>query len=147
MPPGFSVRDYTVGWICALPVELAAAEEMLDVEHEHLPQSKNDPNIYTLERVGDHNVVMACLPAGQIGVGSAATVAAQMKSKFTEIKFGLMVGIGGGVPSSELDIRLGDVVIGQPSELNGGVVQYDLSKTTPSGFERTGFLNTPLPFY
>jgi hypothetical protein len=25
--------DYTVGWVCALPVELAAAQQMLDEEH------------------------------------------------------------------------------------------------------------------
>jgi hypothetical protein len=28
---------YTVGWICALPVERAAAEAMLDEEHSPLP--------------------------------------------------------------------------------------------------------------
>ena len=27
-------RDYTAGWICALPIELAAAQEMLDEEDE-----------------------------------------------------------------------------------------------------------------
>lgn len=30
-------RDsYTVGWICALPLELAAARAMLDYEHEDI---------------------------------------------------------------------------------------------------------------
>jgi hypothetical protein len=28
--------EYTVGWVCALPIELAAAQEMLDEEHEDL---------------------------------------------------------------------------------------------------------------
>ena len=27
--------------------------------------------------------------------------------------------------------------------MHDGVVQYDFGKTTPSGFKRTGFLNTP----
>jgi nucleoside phosphorylase len=54
-----------------------------------------------------------------------------------------MVGIGGGVPTAEADIRLGDVVVSQPGKMHGGVVQYDFGKATPSGFERTGFLNTP----
>jgi nucleoside phosphorylase len=35
------------------------------------------------------------------------------------------------------------VVISTPHKLHGGVVQYDIGKATPSGFERTGFLNTP----
>jgi nucleoside phosphorylase len=54
-----------------------------------------------------------------------------------------MVGIGGGVPSAEADIRLGDVVVSQPYQTFGGVVQYDMGKTTTSGFERTGSLNSP----
>jgi hypothetical protein len=53
-----------------------------------------------------------------------------------------MVGIGGGVPTLEADIRLGDVVVSRPDKVHGGVVQYDFGKATPSGFERTYFLNT-----
>jgi nucleoside phosphorylase len=137
-------EDYTVGWISALPIELAAAAEMLDEEHQDLPQDQSDSNIYTFGRIGEHNVVIACLPAGQMGTNSAATVASQMKSKFTSIRFGLMVGIGGGVPSAESDIRLGDVVISQPHMQHGGVVQYDFGKTGTDGhFTRTGSLNAP----
>jgi hypothetical protein len=54
-----------------------------------------------------------------------------------------MVGIGGGVPSSSSDVRLGDVVISQPFMEHGGVVQYDFGKTGPNGFTRTGFLSMP----
>jgi nucleoside phosphorylase len=139
--------DYTVGWICALPIELAAAQEMLDEEDEEdesLAQDSSDDNLYTLGRVGDHNVVLACLPAGQTRPQSAATVAARMRAKFTSIRFGLMVGIGGGVPNAESDIRLGDVVISQPYQQYGGVVQYDLGKTEADGRNRrTGSLNAP----
>jgi nucleoside phosphorylase len=136
-------EDYTVGWVCALPIELAAAAEMLDEEHQDLPQHANDTNLYTLGRIGEHNVVIACLPAGQMGTNSAAAVAVRMQSKFTSIRFGLMVGVGGGVPGGDTDVRLGDVVISQPYMHHGGVVQYDIGKTTPGGFVRTGFLNAP----
>jgi nucleoside phosphorylase len=54
-----------------------------------------------------------------------------------------MVGIGGGVPSEDADIRLGDVVVSNPHKTHGGVVQYDFGKAAPSGFERTGSLNAP----
>ncbi|KAF2192682.1 purine and uridine phosphorylase [Zopfia rhizophila CBS 207.26] len=64
--------EYTVGWVCALPVELAAAQEMLDEEHEELPQDNLDSNLYTLGRIGNHNVVLTCLPAGHIGISPAA---------------------------------------------------------------------------
>jgi nucleoside phosphorylase len=67
-----------------------------------------------------------------------------MTSKFVSIKFGLIVGIGGGVLSAESDIRLGDVAISQPHMQHGGVVQYDFGKTGEGGkFTRTGFLNAP----
>jgi nucleoside phosphorylase len=135
--------DYTVGWVCALPVELAAAQEMLDEELDTPPYDAHDTNLYTCGRIGEHNVVIACLPEGQTGTSSAATVAVQMKSTFSSTRFGLMVGIGGGVPSGEADVRLGDVVVSKPHKTHGGVVQYDSGKATPSGFERTGSLNTP----
>jgi nucleoside phosphorylase len=136
-------EDYTVGWVCALFVELAAAEELLDKEHETPEHDSHDTNIYTCGRVGEHNVLIACLPEGQIGTNSAAAVAVQMKSTFTTIRFGLMVGIGGGVPSEEADVRLGDVVVSTPHGTHGGVVQYDSGKTTMAGFERVGSLNSP----
>jgi nucleoside phosphorylase len=136
-------EDYTVGWVCALPVELAAAKEMLDQEHETPRTDAHDTNIYTCGQVGQHNVVIACLPKGQTGTNSAAAVAIQMKSTFTSTRFGLMVGIGGGVPSEDADVRLGDVVVSNPHKVHGGVVQYDSGKATPSGFDRTGSLNTP----
>jgi nucleoside phosphorylase len=103
---------------------------LLDKEHQDLPQDLTDTNSYSFGRIGEHNVVVACLPAGQLGISSAAAVASQMKSRFLSIRFGLMVGIGGGVPSVKADIRLGDVVISQPFAQHGGVVvQYDFGKT------------------
>src|SRR5438045_8616030 len=119
------VQDYTMGWVCALPIELAAATMMLDEEHQDLPREDSDTNLYTLGRIGEHNVVIACLPAGQMGTISAAAVAIQMRTKFVSIRFGLMVGIGGGVPCAESDVRLGDVVISHPHMQYGGVVQCE----------------------
>ncbi len=58
-----------------------------------------------------------------------------------------MVGIGGGIPQpeEEIDIRLGDVVVSEPSGRNGGVAQYDAGKATAAGFELKGFLAAPPP--
>jgi nucleoside phosphorylase len=138
-------NEYTVGWVCALPIELAAAQEMLDEEHQDLERdpTDNDENLYALGSIGGHNVAIVCLPAGRIGNNPAASVSTQMRATFKAIRFGLMVGIGGGVPSAEVDIRLGDVVVSQPHKMHDGVVQYDVGKTTPSGFEWTGSLNSP----
>ena len=136
------VQDFTIGWISALPLELEAATAILDEEYE----SGYDTVQYVLGRIGRHNVVLACLPKGQIGTNAAAVVATRMQSAFPAVRFGLMVGIGGGVPSSVNDVRLGDVVIGTPQGNLGGVVQYDFGKTGRGGSQaRTGFLNAPSP--
>ena len=74
-PAMFSNNDYTVAWICALPLEMAAAKGMLDKIHTDLPKHLHDHNIYTLGRIGEHNIVIACLPSGVYGTTSAATVA------------------------------------------------------------------------
>jgi nucleoside phosphorylase len=142
--PPLSHRDYTVGWICALPTETAAAQGMLDERHGNLISPQHDTNNYTFGRIGDHNVVISCLPSGVMGTISAAKVATQMLSTFPGLRFGLMVGIGGGVPSEENNMRLGDVVVSKPTGTFGGVIQYDFGKTVQDGkFMRTGLLNRP----
>ncbi|KAJ5740111.1 G-protein beta WD-40 repeat-containing protein [Penicillium manginii] len=156
----FTHGDYTVGWICALPEsELVAAMAMLDEKHPVLPTiDPHDSNSYVLGRIGDHNVVIACLPAETTGRVSAATVAKDMIRSFSAVRFGLMVGIGGGAPyygprrNNDLgtnkeeedsedteesddnqedlrDIRLGDVVISLHSKSSDAVVQYDFGKS------------------
>jgi nucleoside phosphorylase len=140
-----SVRHtFTVGWVCALPKEMTATRAMLDEIHPDLSPPPPDHNNCTLSRIDEHNIVIACLPKGEIGNNSAATVAIRMSSTFRSIRFGLMVGVGGGVPSKRHDIRLGDVVVRTPNGQHGGVVQWDFGKTTKGGhFERTGALNRP----
>ena len=101
---------------------------MLDETHPKLEKGNGDDNDYTLGRIGVHNVVIACLPAGLMGNGPAAIVANNMRRSFP-IKFGLMVGVGGGVWSKKDDIRLGDVVVSHPTGTHGGVVQWDFGKT------------------
>ncbi|KAF4811206.1 hypothetical protein CGCTS75_v014376 [Colletotrichum tropicale] len=146
-----SINDdapYTIGWICALPLEQTAAIAMLEEIHDDIQVSKalNDCNAYTLGSIGKHNVVVTCLPKGQMGTVSAATVATRMVSTFPSIKIGLLVGIGGGVPPT---VRLGDVVVSTPTTNSPGVVQWDFGKTrsTDNGkateFERIGVLNKP----
>ncbi|KAK2590030.1 hypothetical protein QQS21_012296 [Conoideocrella luteorostrata] len=141
----FRPEDYTVGWLCALPIELNAATEMLDEQHRDLPQQADHPNLYTLGRINTHNVVILCLPAGQTGNNSAGVVIGQMRSMFPSIRHMFMVGVGGGVPGNNAAIQLGDVVVSQPHMGYGGVVQYDFGKSTPGGFIRNGFVNAPPP--
>ncbi|EWC43627.1 hypothetical protein DRE_01514 [Drechslerella stenobrocha 248] len=142
-----SCRTYSVGWICAIEVEYVAAQCFLDEEYEPLEFLPiNDCNHYTLGRIGKHNVVIATLPDGEYGISSATAVLKDMLRSFPTIRICLMVGVGGGAPSSKHDIRLGDIVVSAPRNGMGGVFQYDYGKSIQGyaqGFRHTGFLNQP----
>ncbi|KAL2853563.1 nucleoside phosphorylase domain-containing protein [Aspergillus pseudodeflectus] len=142
LPP----EAYSVGWVCALSLELTAAKAMLDETHATPRQPSTDVNTYTVGAISGHNVVIAPLPIGVYGTTSASFVTASLLSTFPCIRFVLMVGIGGGVPRKDIDIRLGDVVVSKPTGTHCGVIQYDYGKTVRDGrFERTGSLNKPPP--
>ena len=117
--------DYTIGWIAALPHELAPAQALLEEKHESLEGLPGDNNTYTLGRMGRHNVVIAALPIGVAGTNAAARAAKDLIRTFPNIRFGLMVGIGGGVPTGPEDVRLGDIVVSTQQGRSGGVLQYD----------------------
>lgn len=138
-------KNYTVGWICAVTCEYVAARAFLDDEHagpEYLPP--HNKNEYTLGRIGKHNVVLSVLPLGSYGISSAGRVAEDMLHSFPNVRVNLMVGIGGGAPSPNHDVRLGDVVVSIPCNGRGGLLQYDFGKTIQDRrFELTGFLNEP----
>ncbi|CVK96738.1 related to vegetatible incompatibility protein HET-E-1 [Fusarium mangiferae] len=122
-----SYEQYTIAWICALPKELTAARAVLDNVHEPLPKQKNDTNSYILGSIGCHNIAIACLPTNEYGTNNAVNVLTNLTRTFTSIYLSLMVGIGGGVPAEDFDIRLGDIVVGTR------VVQHDLGKITGGG--------------
>ncbi|KAF4888261.1 Nephrocystin-3 [Colletotrichum fructicola] len=135
--------DYKVAWICPLEVEQIAAMEMLDEEHPALPKPPADHNVYSLGTINGHNVVIAGLH--QPGNCPAATVVAQMRMTFPNLRFGLLVGIGGGVPVQTDNgmIRLGHVVVSKPAGGHSGALQYDHGKARNGSFERTGALAPP----
>jgi hypothetical protein len=100
---------------------------MLDEEYADLPIPPNDH--------------IACLLEDEVGNSAATAVATRMTSTFPSVKFGLMVGIGGGVPPA---VRLGDVVVSTPADGFRGLVQWDLGKAEQGDtFKRTGALDGP----
>jgi nucleoside phosphorylase len=129
-------EEYTIAWICALPLELTASRAMLDEEHPPPPHQAGDDNIYVLGRIDQHNVVMTALP-GQYGSNNAAIVATNLKRSFPNIRATLMVGVGGGSPS-QANLYLGDIVVGTR------VMQYDMGKMVAGGlFQETADAKTP----
>lgn len=53
--------------------------------------------------------MIAGLPEGVVGTNAAGNTAKDLLRTFRNVRFGLMVGIGGGVPFE--DVRLGDIVV------------------------------------
>ncbi|KAB8360901.1 hypothetical protein FH972_024634 [Carpinus fangiana] len=139
------IKRITVGWICALPHELAASTAMLDEDYGliSLAEEGDDGN-YRIGTIGAHMIAMRCLPSGSIGTDSAATVGTNMKRSFQHLQFVFMVGIGAGNPNPKYDIHLGDVVVSKPTGTSGGIFQYDFGKALPDGsFEFRGHMPAP----
>lgn len=162
--PSYPNTSYTIGWISALPVEMAAAKGMLDEIHAppQTPQTPTDTNSYLLGRMHEHNIVIACLPRDEIGPTSAAIVAAHMLASLPRVEVGLSVGVGSGIPhyrksadaeetdenkdqeeDEVQDIRLGDVVIASDAK-TGGLATWTAGKLHGDGsFEERSALNRP----
>jgi hypothetical protein len=117
---------------------------MLDVEHE---QVTNNKHRYIAGQIRDHNVVIGI--QSKIGTSAAADLAARMRRACPNIKFFLIVRIGGGVPSygAAGDINtiiLGDVLVSSPRGNHGGVFTYDTGAWVKDGqLSNTGHLNGP----
>ena len=140
--------DYAVGWICALPIEVAAARATLDRVYDNLPPDGNsdDNNNYILGSLQGHNAVVAYPTFGECGRTSVADVATQLHASYRSVRYNLMVGIAGGVPDTEEDIRLGDVVVSKSTAGWPGVVHYDVNgERTDDQFVRGRAFDQPTP--
>ncbi|KAH1371698.1 hypothetical protein KXX50_008265, partial [Aspergillus fumigatus] len=129
-----SSRDeFSTAIICALTLEAEAVEELFDEIYDRLSgyyrKQPGDDNAYINGRIGNHNVVVCCMPG--MGKGNAASVASSLKISYQRINLALVVGICGGAPypSSGGEIFLGDVII------SDSVIQYDCGGQYPGGFE------------
>ncbi|KAK6356063.1 hypothetical protein TWF718_000437 [Orbilia javanica] len=140
----FARDNYTVGIVCALSKELMAVRALFDKSYGDLKNIPRDPNHYALGCISQCNVVTTCLPSGIYGTNSANLVVSNMMRSFVNIQICFLVGIAGGVPSKKNDIRLGDVVVSQPTGIYPGVIQHDSGKALQGNeFERTGCLLPP----
>ncbi len=127
MPPLLKYEDYTIAWICAVKAELLAAMVMLDERHDGVFPSRNgDENQYIPGTIAGHNVTIVALPRRTTGTVSAATLVTNLKANFRNIRHGLLVGIGAGVPGRNLkpDIRLGDVIVAAPEMIVTAPKEY-----------------------
>ncbi|KAL5339617.1 Pfs domain protein [Aspergillus crustosus] len=141
---------YTVGWLCALDNEIAVAKSLLDEKHAAPPIPYGDTNVYFTGRIGEHNVVIVNLV--QTGTKASAFAVTHMLRTFQKIRFGLMVGIGGGAVDasgthgtrkSTTATLLGDVVVSMPGQNHSGVLQYDKGTQRNGHFTTRSQMNSP----
>ncbi|KAL2263130.1 hypothetical protein VTK26DRAFT_8100 [Humicola hyalothermophila] len=134
-PPPSSRDEFGIAIVCALPLEYNAVvpllDEVWDESEVHLGKADGDlNNTYLNGRIGQHNVVLVCLPE-RMGKASAAIVATDLRHSYRNLSLVLLVGICGGVPNpGNMEILLGDVII------SSSVVQYDFGRQYPDGFRR-----------
>ena len=137
--------EFTIGWICALQIELVAAQGMLEQEYDarELQKTSPDTNQYCLGKIGGHKIVLPCLIS--LGNNEIGRAVSQMRHTFQNLDSILMVGIGGGIPAlvKGQDVRLGDVVVSMPSGLYGGIIQYDTGEFLENKSRITGALQSP----
>jgi hypothetical protein len=68
---------------------------MLDNKHKgSFTTGRGDDYVYTADDINRHNVIIVTFPAGHdYRVGSAAVLASQVKKSFSNLWFGLLVGV------------------------------------------------------
>ncbi|KAF6817824.1 NACHT and ankyrin domain protein [Colletotrichum sojae] len=136
--------EYTIGWVCALPVKTTAARIFFDEAYDPPRVRGHDNNSYHVGKIDDHKVVIATLPKWEYGLSSATAAVKDMIHTYHNIRVGFMVGIGGGAPTQGRDIQLGDIVVSAPDHGVGGVLQFDYGIATQGKrYEPQGHLDQP----
>lgn len=133
-------EEVTVAIFCALVEESVAVELSLDEELEC--RTSGEKYLYTFGRIGEHHVVIA--QPNDVGTVNTSNLAAYVSHAFKNVRFALMVGIGGGIPSEGKDIRLGDIAVSRAESGHPGVILYDFVKyESDNKFTLKGILDKP----
>lgn len=96
--------------ICPLSVEMRAVLAVFN----NPPQlgSGSEGKTYYFGSIGKHSTVAVCLPNQNVGVVQASRCGDWLQREFPSLQHRFLVGIAGGIPDKNIDIRLGDIVIG-----------------------------------
>lgn len=129
--------------VCALQLEYNAVISSVDYQWPTTPFDPDDPNVYTLAKMGGHNVVI--VRPLDVGPGQVQSITEALRRKFTKVALFLVVGICGAVPffpvqpDPEQAVRriiFGDVII------SSSIAQYLYrGQARPDGFQMRNILN------
>lgn len=121
MPVAPARKDYDFGWLCPLRREKAA----VFFDEEYPPELADDKHtFYSCGKIGPHNVVIVSLD-DDYGWDSTKSEVLKLRQTFKNLQAILLVGVGGGAPTVENDVRLGDVVVSERTKHNQAIVQLN----------------------
>ncbi|KFX91373.1 hypothetical protein O988_07772 [Pseudogymnoascus sp. VKM F-3808] len=116
---------YRVGVIC--PSEIVKDHMVGSLDRVHL---RNGDHIFG--QIGVHNVAVACPPAGS-EVYRATDIVARMQPRLPSVFLWLYVDICGSIWNENDDIRLGDVVVSELTEIHNDVTQSGFEEMSADG--------------
>ncbi|KAH7175976.1 heterokaryon incompatibility protein-domain-containing protein [Dactylonectria macrodidyma] len=121
-------QRYHIAWILSSLDHHMIATHFFD-EIFHRYTSTSSEIVYTLGRVGLHNVIAASIahdPTPQSPIGD---IVDSLLQEVPSIRAGFLVSADATVPRKET-VRVGDVVVGLGSDMQAGVVYFDHQETT-----------------
>lgn len=143
MPAVNRSQQPTIAIITAQYCEKLAVDAMIDNKDTYVRyKTEGESNVYTLGNIGNHRVVSTKLPA--VGHSRGAIIAAgntttRLLGTFQKVEYVFLIGTGGGVPhytDHSKHIRLGDVVVSSPPNIEGRNYIYlycEKTKNSPEG--------------
>jgi nucleoside phosphorylase len=135
--------------VTALPIEHAAVYALLENPISDRPKDAASLRVYDIGSIpvrsqqGTNGAKHLVVLSQVVEMGNTTTAASvtNLLRDYPSVRYIIMCGIGGGVPSIESvenHVRLGDIVISGSS----GVIEFDRGKANPDGFE---FTHPPRP--
>ncbi|KAL7918134.1 nucleoside phosphorylase domain-containing protein [Trichoderma austrokoningii] len=136
----FRYQHYRIAIICASSLEVKAVCTLFAETYEESLKLLDDdgPDEYALGCLEDHYVVVACRRSNHLGGYPISITITKIRRNFPGTKWFVSIGVGGGIPSKEHDIRLGDVVV------STGIVRLDMSDMTTQGGDKMKIAEPPL---
>jgi hypothetical protein len=84
-PSRLLFEDYSVGWICAVPISAGGLPRHARLHSPAVVKKLEDANPYEFGNIGYHNTVLACL--NSYGMSHASHIAANMTASLPSTSF------------------------------------------------------------
>ncbi|KAF4553333.1 Hypothetical protein D9617_7g030600 [Elsinoe fawcettii] len=116
-------NDFDIAWLCTRLTVFSAASMVLDNQFDAADLHQLlDLETIAFGRIGEHNLVIVCLPADTHGIDHFPALASKMAELFPSISCIVSLGVAKSLQSTDTGVRMGDIVVGDPREPRNGVI-------------------------